>query len=72
MPSSDLSFSFSGRPYRARLLSEPGKGDALVFGLSLNPKLDKVWVLVQRDGAWVRPTGEKPSALGRAAVAAIG
>ena len=51
----DWSFVFSGRSYQARFLPgvKSGETDSVVFGLGLNLKLDKVYVIHQnQDGSW--------------------
>jgi hypothetical protein len=67
-----VSFTFGGKAYKAKLLTAPGKNDALVFGLGLNPKLDKVWVVFRdpETKEWWSAQG-KLTPLAKAAIAAI-
>ena len=75
----DASFVFSGRTYKARLLvaSKPGQTTAIVYGLGLNPKLDRVYVIYKASETvtaedpcgWWSPKG-RLSPLMRAAVSA--
>ncbi len=64
-------FTFGKRTYKGRLLcaTKPRETDALVFGLGLNPKLDKMWVIFHGDEGWWHPAYPNGlTALARAAV----
>ena len=68
-----FTFVWSGRQYQAKLLraTKPRETNAIVYGLGLNPKLDKVWVVFRGDEGWWHPAYPKGlTALARAAVAA--
>jgi hypothetical protein len=73
-------FAFAKRAYKAKLLraTRPGETDAIVFGLGLNPKLDRMWIVFRTDHATVESAEDWWSAKGRltplarAAIAACG
>lgn len=73
-----VSFQFAGRKYQARLLpaTKAGETDAIVFGLGLNPKLDRVHVVFRSSETvgtaerWWSALG-KLSPLAKAAIKAV-
>ena len=78
----DVSFEFGGRKWQARRVeaTKPGQTTYVVFGLGLNPKLDRLHVLYRSSetvaaadgGDWWSPKSARLSPLARAALAAVG
>ncbi|MGH9920394.1 MAG: hypothetical protein ACRD6W_16190 [Nitrososphaerales archaeon] len=64
-------FPFAKRTYKGRFLAatRPKETDALIFGLGLNPKLDRVWVVFRGEDGWWSAKGAL-TPLARAAIAA--
>ncbi len=70
---SDFSFTFAKRSYLGRFLPEEKEGqrDAIVFGVSLDPKKNLVYVILKKKDGWSTPNNEALTPLAKAAVAAF-
>lgn len=53
------------------MANKPGETTACLFGLGLNPKLDRVWVVFRGEDGWWSALG-KLTPLAQAALRAIG
>jgi hypothetical protein len=58
-------------PAQSYCWMEVTQTDTLVFGLGLNPKLDRVWVAFRGENGWWHPAKPTLTPLVRAAVAAL-